>query len=87
MPRYYIDTFDGLVVLDDVGHDLPDDDAARATVRQTLAAMMKDGSKVDGRSSAQFRADVRNEAGDRVMTATILMVIDDTTWKPTVLRD
>lgn len=72
------------MVIDDVGDELPDDEAARAIVHQTLAAMMKDEGKIDGRSCVQFRADVRTEAGDRLMTATIKMVIDDTTGKPTV---
>ncbi|WP_409566616.1 DUF6894 family protein, partial [Methylobacterium sp. E-005] len=37
MPRFFIDTFDSIVAIDDVGHELPDEAAVREVVRRTLA--------------------------------------------------
>jgi hypothetical protein len=70
MPRYFIDTFDSIIVMDDVGQDLPNEDA----VRETLAGMLRDEHK--GRPAAQFRAEVRDEAGKSVLTGSVLIVID-----------
>lgn len=74
MPRYFIDTFDSIVAFDDVGYDLPDEDAVRKVVRETLAGML--GSEHKGRPSAQYRAEVRDEAGTPLLTASVLIVID-----------
>jgi hypothetical protein len=74
MPRYFIDTFDSIIVIDDVGQDLPNEDAVRETVRRTLAGMLRDEHK--GAPAAQFRAEVRDEAGKSVLTGTVLIVID-----------
>lgn len=74
MPRFYVDTFDSLAVLDDEGVDLPDRQAVHREVHRTLARMMAD--EPDGRPAIQFRADVRDETGQRIMTATLLMVIE-----------
>jgi hypothetical protein len=76
VPRFYIDTFNAIDVRDEEGRDLPDLDAVREEVRRTLAAMMHDGKA--GRDSIQFRADVRNEVGQRVLTAAMLMVMEET---------
>lgn len=75
MPRYFIDTYDGFVAMDGDGHELPDMQAVRTIVRKTLTAMMQ-GEK-NGRAAMQLRADVRTEAGDRVMTATLLLVTEE----------
>ncbi|WP_409567619.1 DUF6894 family protein, partial [Methylobacterium sp. J-030] len=40
MPRFFIDTFDSIVVIDDVGYELPDEAAVREVVRKTLADML-----------------------------------------------
>lgn len=74
MPRYFIDTFDHIVAIDDVGCDLPDEDAARKLVRETLAEML--ASEHKGQSSAQYRAEVRDEVGKPVLTGSVLIVID-----------
>ena len=74
MPRFFIDTFDSIVVIDDVGQDLPNEDAVREVVRKTLAGMLRDEHK--GRPAAQFRAEVRDEAGKSVLTGSVLIVID-----------
>ena len=75
MPRFFIDTFDGIVAIDDVGHDLPDEAAVRQVVRKTLADML--GAEHKGRSAAQYRAEVRDEAGRSILTASVLIVIDE----------
>ncbi len=74
MPRYFIDTFDSIVVIDDVGQDLQDEDAVREVVRKTLAGMLRDEHKE--RPAAQYRAEVRDEAGKRVLTGSVLIVIE-----------
>ena len=74
MPRFFIDTFDSIVVIDNVGQDLPDEDAVREVVRKTLAGMLRDEHK--GRPAAQYRAEVRDEAGRSVLTGSVLIVID-----------
>lgn len=75
MPRYFIDTFDNIVALDDEGVELPDLAALRRVVHRTLSEMMRD--EPDGRSGIQCRADVRDEHGGRVLTATLLIVITE----------
>ena len=74
MPRYFIDTFDSIVAFDDIGYDLPDEDAVRKVVRETLVGML--GAEHKGRPAAQYRAEVRDEAGKAFLTATVLLVID-----------
>ena len=75
MPRYFIDTFDHIAVVDDVGHDLPDEAALRRTMRETLVGML--GAEYKDEPSATFRAEARDEAGTPVLTATALVVITD----------
>ena len=75
MPCYFIDTFDHIAVLDDVGHDVPDKAALRTLVRDTLMGMM--GAEHKDQSSASFRAEVRDDAGNPVLTGTVLIVISD----------
>lgn len=74
MPRFYFDLYDGEVTIDDEGHELSDLDAVRVEVRRTLPVLLQEA--VVGLDKAQFRTDVRDESGRRVLTATILMVID-----------
>jgi hypothetical protein len=76
MPRYFIDTFDSIVAIDNVGHDLPNEDAVRRVVRETLVGML--GAEHKGRPAAQYRAEVRDEAGKSLLTGTVLFVIDKT---------
>lgn len=72
MPRYHVDTFDSLAVVDSEGIDLPDAKAVHREVHKMLARMMQD--EPDGRAAIRFRADVRDESGRRVMTASLLVV-------------
>ena len=74
MPRFFFDLYDGGLTIDDEGQDLPDLAAVRAEVRRTLPAMFQD-ALVD-KDKAHFRADVHDETGRRVLTATIVMIID-----------
>jgi hypothetical protein len=74
MPRYFIDTFDSIVVIDDVGQDLPNEDAVREVIRKTLVGMLRDEHKE--RPAAQYRAEVRDEAGKSVLTGSVLIIID-----------
>ncbi|MCJ2069601.1 hypothetical protein MKK75_12510, partial [Methylobacterium sp. J-030] len=74
MPRYFIDTFDSIVAIDDVGHELQDEAAVREVGGTTLADMLGAGQKA--RPAAQYRAAVRDEAGKSILTASVLIVID-----------
>ncbi|MCJ2011780.1 DUF6894 family protein [Methylobacterium sp. J-076] len=74
MTRFFIDTFDSIDVIDNVGQDLLNEDAVREIVRKTLVGMLRDEHK--GRPAAQYRAEVRDEAGNRVLTGSVLIVID-----------
>ncbi|WP_409567583.1 DUF6894 family protein, partial [Methylobacterium sp. J-030] len=47
MPRYFSDTVDSMVGIDDVGYELPDEAAVREVVRKTLADML--GAEHKGR--------------------------------------
>ncbi|APX84568.1 hypothetical protein BV511_07505 [Methylorubrum extorquens] len=69
MPRFYIDTFDGSATVDEDGHDLPSEAAARALVHRSLVAMAAEEATT--RPSSQLRAEVRDEAGRRIMTAQV----------------
>ncbi len=74
MPRFYFDLYNGEVTIDEEGHELADLEAIRIEIRRTLPLLLHDA--VVGRDKAQFRTDVRDGDGKRVLTATILMVID-----------
>lgn len=74
MPRFFIDTFDSIAAIDDVGHELPNEVAVQKYVRETLAGMLRAEHKE--RPAAQYRAEVRDEFGKSLMTGTVLIVID-----------
>jgi hypothetical protein len=74
MPRFFIDTFDSIVAIDDVGHELPDEAAVWAVVRKTLADMLRFEHK--GRPAAQYRAEVRDAAGKSILSGSVLIVIE-----------
>jgi hypothetical protein len=69
MPRFYIDTFDGSATVDEDGHDLPSEAAACALVHRSLVAMAAEEAMT--RPSSHLRAEVRDEAGRRIMTAQV----------------
>jgi hypothetical protein len=75
VPRYFFDIHDGCVIRDDAGHDLPDLKAVRAEAQRALAGMF--ASTPLGANAIQIRVDVRDESGKRVVTASVLAVIED----------
>lgn len=74
MPRFFIDTYDHINVVDEVGQDLPDLAAVRSLVRRSLSEIIAD--EADRRPAAQIRAIVRNEAGEEVLSATMHVAIE-----------
>lgn len=77
MPRFYIDTFDSTVSVDEDGHDLPSEAAARALVHRSLVAMAAEEATT--RPFSHLRAQVRDEAGKRIMTAQVSVSVEWTT--------
>ncbi len=74
MPRFFIDTFDHIDVIDETGTDLPSLDAAKDLVQRALAEMIvEEGMR---RQSAELRAVVRDETGYQVLAATMTMGIE-----------
>lgn len=74
MPRFYIDTFDGTATDHDDGYDLPSEAAARDLVHRSLVAMAAEEART--RSSSNLRAEVRDEAGRRIMTAQVSVSVE-----------
>ncbi|AWN55273.1 hypothetical protein [Methylobacterium sp. 17Sr1-1] len=72
MPCYYVDRFDGIVVFDDVGVELPDLNAARDYVRAVLTDMMNAESRI---GEARCRAAVRDASGRRVLEASLVLTM------------
>ncbi len=73
MPRYFIDTNDDDVfVEDDEGQDLPDAQAAREAAQAALPDMARD-KMPDGEGRTYF-ACVRDEAGAVIYKATLTLV-------------
>lgn len=67
MPRYFINTTDHVAVLDDEGVVLPDRDALRALLRDTLTAILRDEGESTGVN--EFSAQAYDEDGRLVMQA------------------
>lgn len=75
MPKFFVDTFDGRAVFDDEGYELSNQIEAKDLVQRVLCDLMS-CEKVD-HHGARLRADVRNEAGALVMTARLVLTIDE----------
>ncbi|AWB23352.1 hypothetical protein DA075_22655 [Methylobacterium currus] len=73
MPLYYVNRFDGIAVIDDVGIELPDLDAARDHVRSVLTEMMNAERWTGG--AARCRADVRDASGRPVLEASLILTM------------
>lgn len=73
MPLYYVDRFDGIAVIDDVGVELPDPDAMRGYVRDVLTEMMSVEACTGEVSRCQ--ASVRDASGRRVLAATLVLTM------------
>lgn len=72
--RYFFDTFNGIIVHDDVGRVLPDVLSARLEARRLLQELIA-GSGPD-RDTCAYRADVRDESGRRVFSATMALMFE-----------
>ena|SRR5688572_20523390 len=75
MPRNFFDVHDGKHMLDDVGVELADADAAREQIWNTLPAMAAH-RQPDGNMACQLRMDVRDEVGDTPFDAALTLVIE-----------
>jgi hypothetical protein len=75
MPRYFFDTHDGHALQDDVGLVLADLSRARAEVQRALSEMVAREPSHTG--AIQIRVDVRDESGHRILSATLLAVIEE----------
>jgi hypothetical protein len=75
VPLYFFDVHDGQSFMDDVGVELPNADAARKQVWNTLPAMAANQAP-DGQMACQLRIDVRDETGRHVFHAALVMVIE-----------
>lgn len=72
MPRYFVDTSDGAMpVIDNLGHELPDDEAARKAALIALPDMARD-EMPDG-DERKFSVAVRAEDGRAVYSATLTL--------------
>lgn len=68
MPRFFFDIYDGEITRDEEGYELAGLDAARALVRPALSAMLADELRQG--HAPQICIHVRDQAGERVITAT-----------------
>ena len=74
MPLFFFDIYNCVVTLDDEGQELPDLDAVRHEICETLPRIIHES--VVGKDKAQVRIDVRDITGRRVLTSTAVMLID-----------
>jgi hypothetical protein len=72
MPRYYFDLYDCISVRDDNGVELPDLDAVRAEAHRALAELAANHPADEG--SVQICTEVRDGDGNRVLSATLLIL-------------
>ena len=77
MPWYFFDVHDGVFARDDDGIELPNIDAARKQVWNTLPAMAAQ-READGEMACQLRMDVRDESGKHIFHAALAFVIEPT---------
>lgn len=75
MPKFFIDTLDGQVIFDDEGYDLPDHQAVKKLVQRVLSDLMS--REESDETGTRLRADVRNEDGTLIMTARLMMTIEE----------
>ena len=74
MARYFFDVHDGRTFLDEEGSELESLSAVREEVHRSLVEMSAGLSQT--KNAFQLRVDVRDAADARVMTATMLIVIE-----------
>ncbi|MDO9369473.1 MAG: hypothetical protein Q7T68_12970 [Sphingopyxis sp.] len=78
MPRYFFHTCDGTQDIDRLGHDLPDDDAARREAIRYGAGLLSDDPDLVIRDD-QLRIHVTREDGR--LSCTILVLAVDSNWR------
>ncbi len=76
MPRFFFDIHDGKIVLDDVGTELGGLDEARDFARRMVIGLTTSMSRM--RDAVQIRVNVRDAAGLRVLTGTLMFLIEST---------
>ena len=74
LSRFFFDVHDGKVTLDQTGTELPTLDAAREEARQIVIDLAS--TITLNRDAVQLRIHVRDEAGARVFTGTMLFLIE-----------
>jgi len=73
MAKYFFDIFDGtLPLIDQVGQDLPDPQAARFQALSTLPDLARE--TLPNGNRREFVIDVRDDAGLLVFTATLFLI-------------
>ena len=74
MTRYFFDIHDGKIVLDDTGTELSNLDEARDFAVRLILRMAMSIATV--RDAVQLRVHVRDPAGARCLTGTLLCLIE-----------
>jgi hypothetical protein len=75
VPRFFFDTYDGdLIIPDDEGQELEGLEAAKAVAQEELPHIARD-ELPDG-DQRTFIVSVRDEAGEVVMRATLLLAME-----------
>lgn len=77
MPRYYFHTCDGTQDIDRLGHDLPDDDAARSEAIRYAGGLLADDPAIVVGDEA-LRINVTNEQGR--LSCSIIVLSVDAQW-------
>ena len=75
MPRFFFDVNDDIHVIDDVGIELPDLDAAKAEATRTLAEIAGELLPNDG-TRKTLAINVRNESGQVVLKTSLNYVAE-----------
>lgn len=75
MPMFYFDAQNGRAYTDNIGSEHADLKSVRDEVRHALTQAAADITNSD---AFQVRMDVRDEHGNRVITATIMMIVEET---------
>jgi hypothetical protein len=78
MPRYFFHTCDGTQDIDRLGHDLPDDEAARREAVRYGAGLLSDDPDLVVRDN-QLRINVTREDGR--LSCAILVLAVDANWR------
>ncbi len=73
MPRFFFDVLNSEIIRDETGLDLDGIDSAQAEVRRALPEM---AAQMPNKDARQLRIDVRDEAGNYILTGTLAMVVE-----------